>query len=84
MGEFKINRQTIQPPLVAGRYWVKRILPDRNTKYIRLTKTEDGPWYTGWRDEQWNPVELCGEYKFMGRSPQTSIHERGKRGPEQP
>lgn len=69
MANFKISRTMIQPPMVAGRYWVKRILPDRNTKFVRLTKIDDGPWYTGWMDEHWRPVELRGEYKFMGPIP---------------
>ena len=69
MAKFRINRTIIQPSMGAGRYWVKRLLPDRNTKFIRLTKVEDGPWYTGWMDEHCNPVELRGEYSFMGPIP---------------
>ena len=71
MAKFKINRQAIhvQPPIATGRYWVKQLLPDRNTKYVRLTKTEDGPWHTGWMNDAWEPVELRGEYRFMGPIP---------------
>lgn len=69
MSKLKINRSLIQPPMIAGTYWVKELLPDRNTKFFRLTRLEDGPWYTGWRDEYWNPVELRGDYKFMGPIP---------------
>lgn len=69
MSKFKIDRSDIQPPLVAGRYWVKECLPDRNTKYVLLTKVEDGPWHTGWMDKSLMPVELRGEYTFMGPIP---------------
>lgn len=69
MAKLKINRTLIQPTMIAGTYWVKELLPDRNTKFFRLTRLEDGPWYTGWRDDRLNPVELRGEYKFMGPIP---------------